>query len=84
MSVLAMHVVGLVSRALGLDNAWLVQGRWTFALVYLGCCLSIIVATKLLPIGGRGARRTPVTVQHLIDAARTRRWPFNYSEGQSK
>ena len=83
MSVLAMHGLGLAARALGLGGAGMLQGSWSFALVYLACCLVVVVMTKLVPGGRtRRVRRIPVTVQHLIDAARTRQWP-NFGIGVS-
>lgn len=83
-SVLAMHLIGMVSRALGAGgSAWLASSGF-FVSVYLACGLLIAVLSRLFTDRhGRRSGRIPVTVGDLIDAARTRQWPFSSSNGAS-
>ncbi len=80
---LSMHAIGAASRAAGSDVPAVLQGGRGFLLAYLACTLVIGVLTKLVPHIWR-ARKKPVTVQHLIDAARMRRWPFAQSKGDGR
>ncbi len=81
-SVLAMHLFGMVRRAMGAEgSAWLASSGF-FVSVYLVCSLVIAVMSRLfVDRRGRHSGRIPVTVRDLIDAARTGRWPFVSSKG---
>ena len=80
--VLAMHLIGVFARSLGLQgSAWLASSGF-FVTVYLFCSLVIALASRLfVDRRGRRSGRIPVTVRDLIDAARTGRWPNSSSNG---
>ena len=83
LSVLAMMVIGAVSGAVGVSLVPAGQPFMLFALVYAACFLLVGFSTTLLPHErARRRRKIPLTVQHLIDAARVRRWPIQCTEGR--
>ncbi len=84
-SVLAMHVIGMVSRAFGVEgSSWLASSGF-FVSVYLACGLMFAVLSRLfVDRHGRRSGRIPVTVRDLIDAARTKQWPNFEPGGQSR
>lgn len=79
--VLVMHLTGLLARAFALDLPGFTQRGWFFVVVLLACAVLIWVLTTLIPADRVwGVRKTPVKVQHLIDAARLGRWPLSVSD----
>ena len=84
-SVLVMLCVGVATSLLSGWGGSFALPRGLFAWLYAACFLLIAASTFFLPhVRARRARKIPVTVQHLIDAARARRWPFSTSEGQAQ
>lgn len=79
--VLVMHLMGLLARALALDLPGFTQRGWFFVVVLIACAILIWGLTTLIPADRVwGVKKTPVKVQHLIDAARLGRWPLAVSE----
>jgi hypothetical protein len=84
-SVLAMHAIGALVRLTGSEGSAVLASTTFFAFVYVACGLSIALLTRLVPRLKRRRRdKLPVTVRHLIDAARTGKWPFASHKGQSQ
>jgi hypothetical protein len=79
--VLAMHLIGLLARAVSLELPAFTQRGWFFVVVVLACAAVIWGLTTLIPADRVwGVNKTPVKVQHLIDAARLGRWPLSVSQ----
>lgn len=83
LSVVIMPLIGLVARSFGVTITNHLSPGGYFATVYASSFVLTMMATTLLPSErARRARKIPVTVQMLIDAARSGRWPRAAREGQ--
>jgi hypothetical protein len=78
-AVLAMQGIGFACRIAQCGGDSVRQSGWFFFAVCTVCALLIAYLTRYLPSASREPKIS-VTVQDLIDAARTRRWPYAGSE----
>jgi hypothetical protein len=82
LSMVMMPLIGVVARSIGATITNHLSAGWFFASVYFSCFVLTGLATALLPSERtRRALKLPVTVQDLVDAARTRTWSISGSQG---
>ena len=84
MGIIVLFVVGIAARWTGFADRGLLQSGWLFLVAYVPCFLLMASLTRFLPSErARRERMIPVTVGHLVEAARTRKWP-HFEEGTTQ
>ena len=80
-SIIALQGLGLVWRVTGYSGQLAADPRTLLIAAYIACALLILAAMTLLPQARiRRARRIPITVNDLVEAARTRRFMLDITE----
>lgn len=81
LTILGSHAFGLVSRLTGWSPLGALTPTTQFGICYAACALLILGAMTLLPQARlRRSGKVPLTIQDLVDAARTRRWMLNVTK----